>query len=426
VRRRTIGLAITLSSVTLVAIGATTAAMYPRMTNAAALPGRTTYVGSSNGPLQVVQNASTAANAAAIQGYVNNTLGGIGFIGTGTSKTLRQYGIYGTSYGPNGAGIYGRNYYPEPAGGPTAATQTIGVYGISSNGNGIIGLTAVQHSPTIGGFAGVMGSDTSSNSGYNDGVLGTTTNGNFGIEGVGGSGSVGGAAGIADNGNYGVYGQSASNTGVVGVGGNEGVAGASGGYPLIAFDSTGTNVVWSVDAGGTVTTTGAQQQIAASRGNTVSRAFVPSATTPLLEDTGTATLVRGAGTVRLDPAFGASINNAVYQVFITPDGQSNGLYVSQKSATEFVVRENNGGHASIDFDYRIVAKPYASTGKRIAIARTAAELGLPGAHVSSLGNAKAAKLFNTATLHKSTEAILQSARSSMPAAPRVLGAPESR
>ena len=85
-RQRNIGIAITLSSVTLVAAGVTTAVMFPKMTNAAALPGRTTYVGSSNGPLQVVQNAATTANAAAIQGYVNNTLGGIGFIGTGTSK----------------------------------------------------------------------------------------------------------------------------------------------------------------------------------------------------------------------------------------------------------------------------------------------------------------------------------------------------
>jgi hypothetical protein len=43
-------------------------------------------------------------------------------------------------------------------------------------------------------------------------------------------------------------------------------------------------------------------------------------------------------------------------VFLTPNGDCKGLYVSQKSPTSFVVRELGGGTSNIVFDYRIMAK----------------------------------------------------------------------
>jgi hypothetical protein len=45
-----------------------------------------------------------------------------------------------------------------------------------------------------------------------------------------------------------------------------------------------------------------------------------------------------------------------YHVFLTPNGDSKGLYVSRKTATSFEVREQGGGTSSVTFDYRIVAK----------------------------------------------------------------------
>jgi hypothetical protein len=45
-----------------------------------------------------------------------------------------------------------------------------------------------------------------------------------------------------------------------------------------------------------------------------------------------------------------------YHVFVTPNGDCKGLYVAQKSAASFVVRELGGGTSSIAFDYRIMAK----------------------------------------------------------------------
>jgi hypothetical protein len=52
-------------------------------------------------------------------------------------------------------------------------------------------------------------------------------------------------------------------------------------------------------------------------------------------------------------------------VFITPQGDtSSPLYVTQKTATGFVVREH-GGSANVSFDYRIVAQPYGAKTQRL-------------------------------------------------------------
>jgi hypothetical protein len=75
------------------------------------------------------------------------------------------------------------------------------------------------------------------------------------------------------------------------------------------------------------------------------------------EDFGSGALVGGQATVTIEPLFGKTVNlSADYHVFLTPLGDCNGLYVAEKTATGFSVRELNGGAASIAFDYRIVAK----------------------------------------------------------------------
>jgi hypothetical protein len=75
------------------------------------------------------------------------------------------------------------------------------------------------------------------------------------------------------------------------------------------------------------------------------------------EDFGTAQLVNGQVTVTIEPLFLQTINAEVpYHVFVTPLGDCNGLYVTNKTATSFEVRELGGGTANIGFDYRIVAK----------------------------------------------------------------------
>jgi hypothetical protein len=76
-----------------------------------------------------------------------------------------------------------------------------------------------------------------------------------------------------------------------------------------------------------------------------------------LEDAGSGQLSNGSARIALDSAFAQTVNAGVeYHVFLTPNGDSKGLYVSQKTATSFEVHEQGGGTSSIAFDYRIMAK----------------------------------------------------------------------
>ncbi len=73
------------------------------------------------------------------------------------------------------------------------------------------------------------------------------------------------------------------------------------------------------------------------------------------EDFGTAKLKGGRSVVKLDPDF-AKVITRDYRVFLTPEGDCRGLYVHQKSAASFEVRELLGGESAIAFCYRIVGR----------------------------------------------------------------------
>jgi hypothetical protein len=74
------------------------------------------------------------------------------------------------------------------------------------------------------------------------------------------------------------------------------------------------------------------------------------------EDFGSGRLSSGSAVIELEPTFAQTVNTQSYHVFLTPNGDCKGLYVSQKSAGGFEVRELGGGTSSIEFDYRIVAE----------------------------------------------------------------------
>jgi hypothetical protein len=67
-------------------------------------------------------------------------------------------------------------------------------------------------------------------------------------------------------------------------------------------------------------------------------------------------VVNGSATVQIEPGFTRIVLTDAYHVFLTPEGDSNGLYVSQRSPTSFEVREQQGGKSTLSFSYRIVAK----------------------------------------------------------------------
>jgi hypothetical protein len=95
-------------------------------------------------------------------------------------------------------------------------------------------------------------------------------------------------------------------------------------------------------------------------------AFSTRSTSNVLEDTGTARLVNGEGAVRFDPALSSVIDaSRGYQVFLTPDGDTRGLYVAAKYEGGFIVRETERGRSSLLFDYRVVARPYGTSDARL-------------------------------------------------------------
>jgi len=94
--------------------------------------------------------------------------------------------------------------------------------------------------------------------------------------------------------------------------------------------------------------------------------FGTQSTRATIEDTGTSRLMNGEGAVRFDAAFARTLDlRQGYQVFLTPDGDTRGLYVAAKYEGGFIVRETEHGRSSIDFDYRVVAHPYGANEARL-------------------------------------------------------------
>jgi hypothetical protein len=61
--------------------------------------------------------------------------------------------------------------------------------------------------------------------------------------------------------------------------------------------------------------------------------------------------------------------STAYHVFITPDGDTRGLYVATKTAEGFIVRETQGGRGTLSFDYRIVASLDGQATRRMTLSR---------------------------------------------------------
>lgn len=96
--------------------------------------------------------------------------------------------------------------------------------------------------------------------------------------------------------------------------------------------------------------------------------YAPSQTVPSIDDFGEAQLVSGQAHVRLSADFANVVDQrANYLVFITPEGDNRGLYVTRKTSDGFVVKESQGGKSTIAFSYRIVAKPYGVDKPRLPI-----------------------------------------------------------
>ncbi len=441
--------AISLASVALAGAGysASTQAQLPASLRPK--PAATAIVGNATGPLLYVENdGSTPYNTYGVLGVAGVGPLAIGVLGYGANAAGPNLALTGFDVGPGSVASVGDAVFPEPAGGP-GSTATTGMLGIAPDGDGVMGQTSVQtgccpSASATSAYAGVVGVDNTNNFGYNAGVIGKTTNGSYGVEGIAGSGAYGGveaigttsdglnaystsAAGVfaqstsgigvhgissSSEGVYGtsssgsgVHGQSTSSYGVVAgsssfdglyaTGGNaidavgtsrgvdasgyvayQGQTTNAGGLALSLYSNTGASIAY-IDNSGNLALAGSVSPLVATRGGAVARTYVAKSTMQTIEDFGSGAIVNGTGSVRLDPAFAQTIDGSGYQVFLTADGDNRGLYVAQKTATGFVVRETQGGRSSLAFDYRIVAREYGHAAERTSVASSATAFGAP-------------------------------------------------
>ena len=134
----------------------------------------------------------------------------------------------------------------------------------------------------------------------------------------------------------------------------------------MATDTSGHNLFF-VDGNGNIAYH-ARLTFVSTKNRAQAVAYGATTATPTIEDTGTARLANGSATVPLDATFAQTIDpQRTYQVMLTPDGDTRGLYVAGKTATGFVVREVQGGRGSFDFDYHIYATTIGHARDRMAL-----------------------------------------------------------
>ena len=222
----------------------------------------------------------------------------------------------------------------------------------TSAGNGVYGLSLTPGEQN----AGVLGVATSAS------VTGGSYNIYSGVWGDTGTSSTTvapawaiGVLGTADDGHAGVFLNNSSGWSTLYISNaSTGGTGEGSFKTLMASSADGTCGI----GGGSLTCTGPIKSLA-SAGNGARTVETYGVQSPenWMEDFGSGELKLGVAVVKIDPAFAETVTaDASYHVFITPNGDSEALYVINKTATSFEVRESKGGTSSLTFDYRIVAK----------------------------------------------------------------------
>jgi hypothetical protein len=262
-------------------------------------------------------------------------------------------GVLGTS--ESGNGVLG-----------TSATSN-GVRGISSLGAGVSGRsenplgTGVFGEAVAGGGQGVWGEAT----GTGIGVFGRTPGEGKGVWGVAADGGQG-VRGEATGTGTGVWGDAPGGTGATGVvgnapGGGDGVWGQAdgGGNGVVGHaPAPGFAGVFhgNVHINGDLTTQGAKSAVLSHSDGSLRRMYALESPESWFEDLGRAGIVEGRAQVDLDDEFAAMVQTDDYHVFLTPEGETQGLYVSARRPDGFEVREQQGGTGNLTFSYRIVAR----------------------------------------------------------------------
>jgi hypothetical protein len=235
------------------------------------------------------------------------------------------------------------------------STSGTGTSGISTSGTGVSGQSSTN--PGVSGFTGTGGS-------FPYAVTGNCACPTA-LSGIG----VAGFAGMLGTG---VYGSGLIAVLADGNGSSEALHIDQRGTGPLIIAHAGTSDVMSLDQSGNMILKGSLTQhgtpLIATETSSGARVTTFSAqqTVATIEDFGKAQLIEGRAYIRIDQAFASTIDPRVgYLVFLTPGGDSRGLYVVDRTPSGFLVRENQGGRSTLAFDYRIVAHPLNATLSRL-------------------------------------------------------------
>jgi hypothetical protein len=258
----------------------------------------------------------------------NNSAGGFYNNGAATTLIVENNGPYGGS----GDAIHATTSYSDG----------VAVLGVSPNYRGVAGnagTISANGEDNIIATAGVWG-DTPGKDGFEYAVLGTTDNG---------------TAGYFINNSDSEPTLRLTNTGTGGTGANV----------LVAVGASGS---CSMNTSGDMGCTGKVSTAADVEGG-ARKVALYSVQSPenWFEDAGSGQLANGAARMEIDPTFAQTVNSGIgYHVFLTPNGDCKGLYITAKTATSFEVHELGGGTSNVAFDYRIMAKRLGFENVRLA------------------------------------------------------------
>src|SRR5579863_166957 len=296
-----------------------------------------------------------------VYGTTNSTTGNSGVAGVAQGTSGTAYGVSGTS--GNGPGVYGDSTPSYGVEGVSTDSDGVfgttssgdGVYGKSSNGVGVYGESN-ERSGVYGYSATVAGVVGSTNAAGEGGVLGESRVGD-GVVGEDGTTSAAGVLGIDFGGGSGTLGESQTGAAVAAIATGSGALIFDGEGPGASPASCKIDSGANLSCSGEITGGGSQTRHRTSSGRHV-LSFASESTSSTIEDFGTGSMLRGAAEVEIEPTFASTIDrDRPYYVFLTPLGDTRGLYVSRKTPSSFEVRETQGGRSNLSFDYRIVAHP---------------------------------------------------------------------
>jgi hypothetical protein len=101
---------------------------------------------------------------------------------------------------------------------------------------------------------------------------------------------------------------------------------------------------------------GLKSAVVKHKDGTLRKVYCLESAEPFFEDYGEEDLKNGFASVSIDPDFAPIVKKDDYHVFLTPYGESQGLYVSARTPGGFQVREQGGGKSNLRFSYRILAR----------------------------------------------------------------------